>query len=66
VGIELKKLQGDAVKAGENLCLVHGREAERIDAARSIVQSAYSIGGQEKRSRERVMEEIRDDDLGKD
>ena len=66
VGIELKKIQGNAVEAGENLCLVHGREAERIDAARSIVQSAYSIGRHEKRARERVMEEIRDDDLGKD
>jgi pyrimidine-nucleoside phosphorylase len=66
VGIELKKVQGDAVEAGETLCLVHGREAGRIDTARSTVRSAYSIGGQETRARERVLEEIRDDDLGKD
>jgi len=66
VGIELKKVQGDAVEAGEILCLVHGRKAERIDTARSTVQSAYSIGRQETRARERVLEEIRDDDLGKD
>jgi pyrimidine-nucleoside phosphorylase len=65
VGIELKKIQGDAVKAGETLCLVHGREPERIGRARSIVQKAYSIGGQETKPRERVLEEIRDDDLGK-
>jgi pyrimidine-nucleoside phosphorylase len=65
VGIELKKVQGDAVQVGETLCLVHGREAARIDRARSYVQSAYSIGGRQTKPRERVLEEIRDDDLGK-
>jgi thymidine phosphorylase len=65
VGIELKKVQGDAVQVGETLCLIHGREPERIDRARSIVQGAYSIGAQESKPGTRVLEEIRDDDLGK-
>ena len=66
VGIELKKVQGDSVQAGETLCLLHGREPERIDRARSIVQGAYSTGGQESKAGGRVLEEIRDDDLAKD
>ena len=65
VGIELKKVQGDEVQRGQPLCLVHGRDAGRIDRARSIVQNAYSIGGQQSNPRDRVLEEIRDDDLGK-
>ena len=65
VGVELKKVQGDAVQAGETLCLLHGREVERIERAGSCVKAAYSIGGQESRPRDRVLEEIRDDDLGK-
>jgi pyrimidine-nucleoside phosphorylase len=66
VGIELKKIQGDAVQVGETLCLIHGRESERIDLARSIVNEAYWIGAQQTKPRARVLEEIRDDDLGKD
>jgi len=66
VGVELIKVQGDAVQAGETLCLIHGREAERIERAGSYVKAAYSIGGRENRPWDRVMEEIRDDDLGKD
>jgi pyrimidine-nucleoside phosphorylase len=65
VGIELKKVQGDAVQAGETLCLIHGREPERIGRARSTVKAAYSIGAQETKPGARVLEEIRDDDLGK-
>jgi thymidine phosphorylase len=66
VGIELKKVQADAVQNGETLCLIHGREPERVARARSIVQEAYSIGGQESKAGGRVLEEIRDDDLAKD
>ena len=65
VGIELKKIQGDSVQAGETLCLIHGREPERIERARSIVQEAFSIGTEQSKPRARVLEEIRDDDLGK-
>jgi pyrimidine-nucleoside phosphorylase len=65
VGIELKKVQGDAVQVGETLCLIHGRDSERIDRARLIVQEAYSIGAQQSRPGTRILEEIRDDDLGK-
>ena len=65
VGIELKKVQGDAVQAGQTLCLIHGRDPERIGKARSSVQAAYSIGAQQTKPGARVLEEIRDDDLGK-
>ena len=65
VGIELKKIQGDSVQAGETLCLLHARESERIERARSYVQPAYAIGGEQTEPGDRVLEEIRDDDLGK-
>jgi pyrimidine-nucleoside phosphorylase len=65
-GVELRKVQGDAVEAGDVLCLLHGRETERIERARSIVNSAYEIGRRQSKPAERVLEEIRDDDLGKD
>ena len=62
---EMKKIQGNTVKAGETLCQVHARESGRIERARSYVQSAYSIGGEQTKPGRRVLEEIRDDDLGK-
>ncbi|UCF98288.1 MAG: thymidine phosphorylase [Spirochaetaceae bacterium] len=65
VGIELKKIQGNAVQVGEALCLIHGRDSERIARTRSYVQAAYSIGGSKAEPRGRVIEEIREDDLGK-
>ncbi|MBN2553753.1 MAG: thymidine phosphorylase [Spirochaetales bacterium] len=58
VGIELKKTQGDAVEAGEVLCLIHGREREKISQAGSLVQTAYTLGAEHGRARKRVMEEI--------
>jgi pyrimidine-nucleoside phosphorylase len=66
VGIELKKVQGDAVEAGQTLCLIHGRESERIERARTYVRAAYTIGSQHTKPRERRLEEIEDDDLGKE
>jgi len=65
VGIELKKIQGDAVQVGETLCLIHGRDPERIERARSMVQEAFAVGPRQTKPRARVLEEIRDDDLGK-
>ena len=65
VGIELKKIQGDAIQTGETLCLIHGRDPERIERARSMVQEAFSVGPRQTKPRARVLEEIRDDDLGK-
>jgi pyrimidine-nucleoside phosphorylase len=65
VGIELKKIQGDPVQEKETLCLIHGRESERIERARSIVQEAFAVGAEQSEPRAGVLEEIRDDDLGK-
>ena len=58
VGIELKKIEGDVVEAGEVLCLIHGREREKISQARTCVQAAYALGAEPSRPRQRVMEEI--------
>jgi pyrimidine-nucleoside phosphorylase len=66
VGIELLKIQGQEVQKGEELCLIHGRDSQSISRVRSYLQSAFSIGEREAQPRERVIEEIRDDDLGKD
>jgi pyrimidine-nucleoside phosphorylase len=65
VGIELKKIQGDAVQAGEVLCLIHGQNTEGISRARSYVEAAYSIGEEAASPRDRILEEIGEDDLGK-
>ena len=65
VGIELKKIQGDAVQAGEALCLIHGRNSKSVSRARSYVEAAYSIGEEETAPRDRILEEIGEDDLGK-
>jgi pyrimidine-nucleoside phosphorylase len=65
VGIQLKKIQGDAVQAGQVLCLIHGRDAQRVARARALVEPAYSIGEKQTKPGQRVIEEISDDDLGK-
>jgi pyrimidine-nucleoside phosphorylase len=65
VGIELKKIQGDAVQAGEALCLIHGQNSESVSRAKSYVEAAYSIGEEGATPRDRILEEIGEDDLGK-
>ncbi len=63
VGIELKKIQGDEVKKGEALCLLHARESESIAAARALVEEAYAFSGKRTPPRGRVLEEMGGDDL---
>jgi pyrimidine-nucleoside phosphorylase len=44
VGVTLLAVQGDAVRRGGEIALVHGEEEERIAEASRLVESAYLIG----------------------
>jgi len=41
VGIELLKIQGDAVKPGEELCLIHGEDLSKIDEVKKLIKDSY-------------------------
>ena len=43
VGIELLKVQGDAVKPGEELCLIHGEDLSKIDEVKKLLKDSYSF-----------------------
>lgn len=48
VGIILAKKNGDMVKEGETLAVIHGNDISRMDAAKEKVQKAYEISEQVK------------------
>jgi thymidine phosphorylase len=64
-GIELLKLQGDAVSAGEELCLLHLGRGGNLEEARRLVEQAYRFSRSPSQRSKRVMEELSSDDLGK-
>jgi len=66
VGIEILKVAGDRVREGEELCLLHGRDPQRLEEARSLLEAAVTIAGQAPPPRQLVLEEIDADALGKD
>jgi len=66
VGIEILKVAGDRVREGEELCLLHGRDAQRLEEARSLLEAAVTVAGQAPPPRQLVLEEIDADALGKD
>jgi pyrimidine-nucleoside phosphorylase len=46
VGIVVHKKLGDKVAAGESLCTIHYNSAERLDAAKPLILSSYTIAEQ--------------------
>jgi thymidine phosphorylase len=66
VGIEILKVAGDRVREGEELCLLHGRDPQRLEEARSLLEAAVTVAGQAPPPRQLVLEEIDADALGKD
>jgi pyrimidine-nucleoside phosphorylase len=57
-GITLLKTQGDEVRPGEELCLVHGGDESRVAEAGKLVESAYLIGEARTPAGRRVLEEM--------
>jgi pyrimidine-nucleoside phosphorylase len=66
VGIELAKTVGDRVREGEELCLLHGRDPQRLEEARLLLEPGVTVADQPPPPRRLVLEEIDADALGKD
>jgi thymidine phosphorylase len=64
-GIELLKVQGDPVAAGEELCLLHLGRGGNLEEARELAEQAYILSEARSKTSKRVMEELSSDDLGK-
>lgn len=58
VGIELLKVQGDAVKPGEELCLIHGEDLSKIDEVKKLLKDSYSFNEEPLPPRGRVLKEL--------
>jgi pyrimidine-nucleoside phosphorylase len=66
VGIELVRVAGDTVRAGEEICLLHARDPGRCAEARALLQAAITISSEKVQPRSRVMQELEADAMGKD
>ena len=58
VGIELLKVQGDAVKPGEELCLIHGENLSKIEEVKKLLKDSYSFNEKPLPPGERVLKEL--------
>ncbi len=58
VGVELLKTQGDPVRPGEGLCLVHCRDTGRVEEAGELLLKAYTFSEESIPPQKRVMKEI--------
>ena len=65
-GIELLKIQGDRVSAGEGLCRLHLGEGGNLAEALELAREAYALSDRQRRPSSRLLEELSSDDLGKD
>ena len=65
-GIELLKIQGDPVSAGEGLCRLHLGEGGNLSEARELAREAYALADRQRRPSSRLLEELSSDDLAKD
>ncbi len=57
-GVELLKAQGDRVRPGEELCLLHGPDPQRVREAGGLVRRAYSFGPRARPPGPRVWKEM--------
>jgi len=58
VGLELLKVQGDAVKHGEELCLIHGEDLSKIDEVKKLLKDSYSFNEEPLPPGGRVLKEL--------
>jgi len=63
-GIELLKVQGEAVEKGEALCRLHLGKGGNLEEARALTREAYRLADRRQEPSKRVMEELGSDDLG--
>jgi pyrimidine-nucleoside phosphorylase len=66
VGIELVRVAGDPVRAGEELCLLHARDPARCAEAKALLQAAIGISSEKALLRSLIMQELDSDAMGKD
>jgi pyrimidine-nucleoside phosphorylase len=59
-GIELAAKRGDKIKRGDALCFLHVEEGIKTDEARLLVESAYTIGGEEIKTSSRILSKLDD------
>lgn len=58
VGVELVKIRGEAVRAGEDLCLLHASDSRRAREAAALMGRAYVLGEESLPPRPRVLREL--------
>ena len=58
VGIELLKVQGDEVKSGEELCLIHGEDLSKIEEVKKLLKDSYSFNEESLSPGERLLKEL--------
>jgi pyrimidine-nucleoside phosphorylase len=58
VGIELRKTRGEAVKSGDELCLIYAADSPRAGEARALMRRAYTLGAEQPKVHPRVRKEI--------
>jgi len=66
VGVELLRAPGQAVRAGEEICLLHAREEQRLAEAGALLAGAVAIEPEPAPFGPLIIEEIDADALGKD
>lgn len=59
VGIELFKVQGDRVRRGEKLALLHADDERKLEEALELCRTAFRLGAKALPAGSRVMEEIK-------
>jgi pyrimidine-nucleoside phosphorylase len=64
VGVELLKVQGEQVREGEQLCLLHLRDAGKLAEVKEMLLQAYELASEPPSPGGRVLEELDSDDLG--
>jgi pyrimidine-nucleoside phosphorylase len=65
-GIELVKVQGDAVSEGEELCRLHLGRGGNLEEARTLAEQAYELSSEPPTPRNLIMEELSSDALGEE
>jgi pyrimidine-nucleoside phosphorylase len=58
VGIELRKVQGDPVKRGEEVAILYGENVAKVEEALMVCESAYELSAEKTAARQRVIEEM--------
>ena len=58
VGITLSRSQGDRIEPGDELCVVHGENEQKVSEACRLMEAAYSLSDERVVPGPRLLEEI--------